>query len=159
MKAIFAGTFDPFTAGHRDITKRALAVFGDVTVAVASDTGKTARPLDVRLNIAETATADLNGVTVETFSGLLSDYLAKLGDCVIVRGVRNSRDAEYERDLVRVYRSLCGKDAVFFATSAEFEHVSSTTVRQLAELGGALDGYVVPCTVQAIIKHYGKKAG
>ena len=147
MKAIFAGTFDPFTAGHRDITERALAVFGDVTVAVASDTGKTARPLDVRLNIAETATADLNGVTVETFSGLLSDYLAKLGDCVIVRGVRNSRD-----------RSLCGKDAVFFATSAEFEHVSSTTVRQLAELGGALDGYVVPCTVQAIIKHYGKKA-
>ena len=59
MKAIFAGTFDPFTAGHRDIAQRAAGVFGNVTVAVASDTGKTAQPLDVRLKIATESIADI----------------------------------------------------------------------------------------------------
>ncbi|MDE6965423.1 MAG: adenylyltransferase/cytidyltransferase family protein, partial [Clostridiales bacterium] len=103
MKAIFAGTFDPFTAGHRDIAQRAAGVFGNVTVAVASDTGKTAQPLDVRLKIATESIADISGATAEAFSGLLSDYLSAKGDCVIVRGVRNARDADYERDLVRVY--------------------------------------------------------
>ncbi|MDE6401002.1 MAG: pantetheine-phosphate adenylyltransferase [Clostridiales bacterium] len=156
MKAIFAGTFDPFTTGHRDIAERALSVFGNVTVAVANDTGKTAQPIDVRLAIAKDATSDLSGVAVEPFSGLLSDYLAAQGDCVIVRGVRNTRDMEYERDHVRIYKSLCGKDAVLFITSAEYEHVSSTVVRQLAALGGTLDGYVAERTAATVAKYYGK---
>ena len=156
MKAIFAGTFDPFTAGHRDIAQRAAGVFGNVTVAVASDTGKTAQPLDVRLKIATESIADINCATAEAFSGLLSDYLSAKGDCVIVRGVRNARDADYERDLVRVYKSLCGKDAVLFITSADFEHVSSTVVRQLAALGGSLDGYVASSAASTVALYYGK---
>lgn len=156
MKAIVAGTFDPFTSGHMDIVKRACAVFGEVTVAVAADTGKNALALEERVRIAKVATCDLSGVSVEPFFGLLSEYLTASGDCVLVRGVRNSIDMEYERDHARIYRSLCGKDAVCFITSAEYEHVSSTVVRELAALGSPLKGYAVPQTEQLIKQLYGK---
>ena len=156
MKAIFAGTFDPFTLGHRDIVERAAKVFGGVTVAVAEDTGKTTAPISVRLEIAKASVSGIPGVSVQAFSGLLTDYMKMQGDCVIVRGVRNARDAEYERDLTRVYESLSGVDAVCFFTKAELEHVSSTVVRQLAELAAPLDGYVFVGAKDLIVGHYSK---
>ncbi|MCH5165159.1 MAG: pantetheine-phosphate adenylyltransferase [Clostridiales bacterium] len=159
MKAILAGTFDPFTIGHRDLVLRTLGVFGGVTIAVAADTEKNPAPVDVRVDIAKAATADLSGVTVERFDGLLSDYIKTKGDCVLVRGIRNSRDSEYERDHARIYKSLCGVDMVCFMTSAEYEHISSTVVRTLASLGCELDGYIVPQTTDIIKDYYGKKMG
>lgn len=158
MKAIIAGTFDPFTVGHRDITERALAVFGSAIIAVAYDTGKNALPLADRLEIAERSVDGLSNITIEPFSGLLSEYLSAHGDCVLVRGIRNTRDAEYERDISRVYASLCGKETVFFVTRAEYEHVSSSVVRELVKLGAELDGYVVPSARQYIENKYAAKA-
>lgn len=158
MKAIFAGTFDPFTAGHRDITERALGVFGNVTVAVARETGKSCADVRERERIAKLAVGDLNGVTVTVFDGLLSDFLTANGDCVSVRGARDCRDFEYERELAAVYKSLCGKETVVFMTAAELCHVSSTTVRELARLGGALKGYVVPQSERDIISAYAKRS-
>lgn len=157
MKAILAGTFDPFTLGHLDIAKRAKSLFDDVVIAVASDTGKDTVPLDVRTQIVRASVSGVDGITVEPFSGLLSDYLTAKGECVLVRGIRNSRDMEYERDHARIYKSLCGKDAVCFITSAEYEHVSSTVVRELAALNGALDGYVADGAKDIITKYYGKR--
>lgn len=154
MKAIFAGTFDPFTLGHRSITERALALFGNVTIAVASDTGKNTVSLLERAEIARVATFGLRGIKIEPFSGLLSEYLAANGECVLVRGVRGMRDTEYERDLSRVYKSLCGKDTVFFMTDAPYEHISSTVVRELVKLGGDISGYVVPQSAELIKKLY-----
>lgn len=156
MKAIMIGAFDPFTLGHRDIAQRALAVFGDLTVAVAEDTGKNTASLSDRQEIAKLATSDLNGVTVESFRGLASDYLAAQGGCILVRGIRNSRDLEYECDHARIYKSLCGVDAVNFITAAEYGHISSSVVRELAGLGGALSGYVTPSTEKIIAEIYGK---
>lgn len=159
MKAIIAGTFDPFTAGHRDLAERALDIFGDVTIAVASDTGKRAAPLAVRVNIAELSVSDLRGVKVTPFNGLLSDYLTACGQCVLVRGVRNVKDFEYERELAAVYRSLCGKDCVLLATAPELGHVSSTVVRELAALSvtDKLAAYVVPAALDGVLAQYGKK--
>ena len=156
MKAIFAGTFDPFTTGHRNIAERAVRLFGNLTIAVASDTGKNTVSLLDRAEIVRIATLDMRAVAIEPFSGLLSDYLAKNGDCVLVRGVRGMRDTEYERDLSRVYKSLCGKDTVFLMTGAEFEHVSSTVVRELVSLGGDINGYVMPQTAELLKKLYRK---
>ena len=142
MKAIFAGTFDPFTLGHKDITERAAHVFGDVVVAVAEDTGKNSMPLDIRLKIAEQAIRGIKGASVTPFKGLLSEFAKGQGECVLVRGIRNSRDMEYEREHARIYRS------------AAYEHVSSTAVRELAALGGELSGYVAPNTEDIIKKTY-----
>lgn len=158
MKAVIAGTFDPFTTGHKNIVERALGIFGDVTIAVASDTGKNTASLDIRTEIARLSVLDLQNVSVEPFSGLLSDFLTAQGECVLVRGIRNVRDAEYERDLSRVYCSLCDKDTVVLFTDARFEHVSSSVVRELVALDAELDGYVVPAAEELIKKTYVKRS-
>ncbi|MDE7108145.1 MAG: pantetheine-phosphate adenylyltransferase [Clostridiales bacterium] len=157
MKAIFAGTFDPFTLGHRNIVERAAKLFDGAIIAVADDTGKNTAPLSVRTEIAKAAVADMPTVTVESFSGLLSDYVTKKGDCVLVRGVRNSNDLEYERDLTAVYKSLCGVESIIIITDSAYGHVSSTVVRAVAALGGDINGYVVPSTAKQIAEVYGKK--
>lgn len=158
MKAIFAGTFDPFTSGHRNIAERAAAVFGNVTVAVAAVTGKNAAPLDVRIKIAEAALAGQSGACVQPFDGLLSDFCKKNAPCVLVRGVRSAVDLDYETTHTRVYNSLCGVQSVLFITDTQYAHVSSTVVRELISLGAPLDGYVVSGTEKMIAEFYGAKS-
>lgn len=158
MKAILAGTFDPFTSGHADLAARAVAAFGNVTVAVAAETGKACAPLDVRLNIARLSLAAIENAQVVAFDGLLTDYIKKQGECVLIRGARNGRDFEYECEHSAVYRSLCDIDFIVFPTKPELAHVSSTNVRTLAALGvtDELAAYVVPSAIAEIIKVYGK---
>ena len=157
MKAIFAGTFDPFTRGHRDIVERAAMLFDSVIVAVAEDTGKVTAPLGIRTEIAKIATSDMSNVKVESFFGLLTDYAKQQGDCVLIRGVRNAIDLEYERDLTRVYKSMGGVESVIILSAADCSHVSSSVVRTAVALGGDISEFVVPNTVQKITEIYGKK--
>lgn len=156
MKAIFAGAFDPFTLGHKDIAERAAKAFGSVTVAVAADTGKSTAPLATRVEIARKALDGVGGISVMPFDGLLSEFIKTQGECVLVRGIRNSRDMEYERDHARIYNSLCGVDMLCLMPAAQYEHISSTVVRELAALGGELKGYIAPKTEALIIAAYGK---
>ncbi len=158
MRAIFAGTFDPFTTGHADIVKRSAACFSEVVVAVAADCAKSAAPVTVRAEIAELAVKELklDNVKVLPFCGLLTDFADSLGGGVLVRGVRNGRDLDYESELCGVYRSLNGIDAVVFITLPELSHVSSTAVRQLTALGAPLDGYVMSETEDYIRAVYGR---
>lgn len=161
MKAIFAGAFDPFTMGHRDVAERALKVFGTVVIAVAAQTGKNAAPLDVRKKTVELSVADMlgKGVTVTAFDGALSDFVkAQGGACVLVRGVRNGGDWEYENAHARIYNSLCGVESVFFAASPSHAHISSTAVRELAYAGCALDGYAAENAIEQIKYYYGKRS-
>ena len=157
MKAIFAGTFDPFTIGHRDIVERAARLFDGVIVAVAVDTGKPAAPLKVRTEIAKSAVKDLSNVTVESFCGLLTDFAKEKGYCVLIRGVRNCADLDYERDLTNVYKSMSGIESLIIISSPELSHVSSSVVRTAAALGGDISKFVVKGTVQKIAEIYGKK--
>ncbi|MDE7464176.1 MAG: pantetheine-phosphate adenylyltransferase [Clostridiales bacterium] len=158
MKAVLAGAFDPFTAGHRDLAERAAKIFGDVVIAVAADTGKTTAELLDRLSIAQASVSGINNVSVVSFSGLLTEFLNASAPCVLLRGLRGVRDAEYERDLCRIYKSGSDCECVYLFSRAELEHVSSTTVRQLAMLGAYLDGYVAPQAVGMVKKIYGKTA-
>lgn len=154
MKAIIAGAFDPFTAGHYDIVKRARAIFGEAIVAVAEDTGKDTMPISVRVEIARKAVEGLFGVTVEPFSGLLTDYAASKGECVLVRGVRSEADIAYERSNSLIYRSLSGIETLVMLSAPEYMHISSTAVRTLARLSAPIGGYVVAGTEELILKHY-----
>lgn len=154
MTAVYPGTFDPFTLGHRDIAERASKVFDNVIIAVAADTGKRCEQLAARVKIAELSVADIKNARVQSFSGLLTDFLHKCGDCVIVRGLRSSVDFESERNLDGVYKSLSVKDGVFFMSSPQFMHVSSTVVRQLCEIGASIKDYVCGEAIDCVRENY-----
>lgn len=158
MKAVFAGTFDPFTVGHADIVERALAVFGGVTVVVAEQTGKNTASIADRVDIVKRSVSTMRNVSVVSFDGLLSDFVKSCGDCVLVRGVRNNRDLDYERELASVYKRLCGADTVFFVSSPSVADVSSTVVRELAALGAPLDGFVADETKAIAAEIYGRRS-
>lgn len=151
MKAIIAGAFDPFTLGHYNIVKRAVAVLGEAIIAVAEDTGKNVVDIETRTKIVSKSIENLQGVSVATFNGLLSEFLKSNMPCVLVRGLRGVRDCEYERDLSRVYGSQCDCECVYLIADGKTEHISSTVVRQLAELDAPLDGYVCD-NVKNIVK-------
>ena len=159
MKAIFAGAFDPFTVGHKDIALRAARLFDSVTVAVAVETGKHSISADKRIDIARQSVSNAMNIEVVGFSGLLADFvkdlLLKGEKCALVRGLRGARDIEYERDLMRIYREQCGVDTVFLYALAEHEHISSTVVRELARLNAPIDGYVDDGTIKQIYAIYG----
>lgn len=155
MKAIISGTFDPFTLGHRDLVVRALGIYGAVIVAVAKQTGKNTADAATRVDIAKKSLEGLENVDIVEFDGLLSDYVKSVGDCVIVRGLRGTRDLEYERDLDRAYKKLCGAETVYFLSPPELEHVTSTAVRTLAGLNAPIDDYVAAGAVRSIRKVYG----
>ena len=162
MRAIFAGTFDPFTVGHKDIALRAVRLFDSVTVAVALETGKRAVSVDKRIEIVCNSLIGAPNIEVEGFFGLLADYVkakekSEINNqkCVLVRGVRGTRDMEYERDLARIYREQCGADTVFLYARAEHEHISSTVVRELARLNAPIDGYVDENAIKQVYAIYG----
>lgn len=156
MKAVVAGTFDPFTLGHKDIVRRAAELFGSVTVAVACETGKRAVPADIRADIARKSVSDIAGVNVEIFDGLLTDYL-KGKDAVLVRGIRNSVDLEYEKELCEVYKRLSDVKIVHLLSSPELSHISSSAVRRLAALGADISSFAAENAVSLISDIYGKK--
>ncbi len=156
MTAIFAGTFDPFTVGHKDIVKRALDIFGSVTVAVATETGKCALPLSDRVRIAELSVSDLNGVSVEPFDGLLTEYVKSKNGAVLVRGIRDARDLDYERELCELYRILGAEKTVHIIGRPEYLSISSTAVRQIAALGGDISQLVDRAALKTVTELYGK---
>ena len=142
-KAIFAGSFDPFTLGHKDIVMRAAQMFDEVVVALASDNGKNSRPIEKREEIISASIEGISNVKVIHFDGLLTDLMSKLEIKFLVRGVRTAADYDYERNLMSVYRSQYPEtEFVLIPSKAELSHISSTVVRELVKLDGNLSGYV-----------------
>lgn len=134
--AVYAGTFDPITNGHIDLVKRALKMFDSVIVAVAANPQK--KPLfslKERTSLAKESLKDLNNAQVESFSGLLVDYLKEKNARIIVRGLRELSDFEREFQQAVINRRLYSKaDSVFIMTSAKYFYVSSSLVKELASL-------------------------
>ncbi|RTZ90517.1 MAG: pantetheine-phosphate adenylyltransferase [Deltaproteobacteria bacterium] len=153
IKAIYPGSFDPITYGHLDIIERGLGVFDHIVVAVAHNIEKEGLfTLEERKVLIEEATRDLDGVTVDSFEGLLVDYLERVGGSVIIRGLRATSDFEYEFHMASINRHLNENfDTFFMMTAKDYFFVSSRTIKEVAMLGGCVKG-LVPENVEKALK-------
>ncbi len=131
--ALFPGSFDPFTAGHLNILKRALTMFDEVVVAIGINIDKKGHFTTRRkMEIIRQATAGMEGVKIVEYDNLTVDICRELGIRHIVRGVRNMIDFETERSIADANRKLAPEiDTIIIPTAQEFAHISSTAVRDL----------------------------
>ncbi len=150
--AVYSGTFDPLTLGHEDVVRRAAVLFDQVVIAVARAHHKnTLFTLDERLQLAQDALADCPNVTALPFDGLIVDFVKTQGARVIVRGLRSLTDYDYETQMAGMNRHLAPQvDTVFLHTSADVQHISSTLVREIAQLGGDVSALVSAPVLQAL---------
>ncbi|SFJ78557.1 pantetheine-phosphate adenylyltransferase [Succinivibrio dextrinosolvens] len=151
--AVFPGTFDPLTKGHLDIIRRASALFDKVIVAVANSPSKhTFLTLEERICSAKDALAEFSNVEVEGFKGLLIDYLKEKQCNVLVRGLRNATDYDYEAQLTGMYRAFVPElEIVFLQTSPDYSFISSTLVREIFIHGGDISKLVPQQVFELII--------
>jgi pantetheine-phosphate adenylyltransferase len=142
--ALFPGSFDPFTAGHLNILKRALTMFDEVVVAVGVNIDKRGFfPNEKRIEIIEQAVKGLEGVRIIQYGNLTVDVCRELGIRHIVRGVRNMIDFETERSIADANRKLAPEvETIIIPTAQEFAHISSTAVRDILKHGGATSLFV-----------------
>ena len=143
--AVYPGTFDPMTLGHEDVVRRATQLFSKVIVAVAAGHHKkTLFNLPERIQMAREVVAPYSEqVTVESFSGLLRDFVVARGGKAMVRGLRAVTDFDYEFQLAGMNRSLMPDvETVFLTPSDKYQFISSTFVREIAMLGGEIDKFV-----------------
>ncbi len=150
--AIYPGSFDPITYGHIDIVERALEIFDKVIVAIANNGEKRSLfTIEERLQMAKKIFKETPNVIVDSFKGLLVDYVAKTNAKVILRGLRATSDFEYEFHMASMNRSLnTHLDTLFMMTNKDYFFVSSRTIKEVASLGGGVDGLVPDLVVRRL---------
>lgn len=153
-KAIYPGTFDPVTNGHVDIIERAANIFPKLIIAVASN--KVKRPffsLETRIRLLEESIVHLSGVQVIGFDNLLIDFVQEQNAGVILRGLRAVSDFEYEFQLAGMNRKLYQEVETLFLTPSEHVmFISSSLVREIANLNGDVSQFVPPCVADELQK-------
>jgi pantetheine-phosphate adenylyltransferase len=136
--AVFPGSFDPLTNGHLDLIRRGTRLFDKVIIAVLENEGKS--PLfsvPERMELIRTCTRDLPSVEVQSFSGLLVDFMREVGSNVVVRGIRAISDYEYELQMALMNRELnADTETMFMMPAVEYTYVSSRLVKEVFRLGG-----------------------
>ena len=144
--AVYPGTFDPMTLGHEDVVRRATQLFDRIIVAVAAGHHKKSLfSLAERMDMAREAVKAYPQVEVESFGGLLRDFVVARGAKAMVRGLRAVTDFDYEFQLAGMNRSLMPNvETVFLTPSDKYQFISSTFVREIALLGGEVHKFVSP---------------
>jgi pantetheine-phosphate adenylyltransferase len=145
-RAIYPGTFDPITNGHKDLVRRAAGIFDRVLVAIASNPGKTPMfTLEERIDMARRVLADIPNVEVIGYSGLTVDFMRQHSIRIVVRGLRAISDFEFEFQLANMQRHLLRDiETVFLTPQEQFTFISSTLIREIAVYGGNVDEFVDP---------------
>ena len=156
--AVYPGSFDPMTLGHEELVRRASQLFGHLIVAVAA--GHHKKPmfdLAERLEMVRAAVARFPNVTVESYDGLLRDFVVARGARAMVRGLRAVTDFDYEFQLAGMNRRLMPDvETVFLTPSDQYQFVSSTYVREIATLGGEVHQLVSPGVFQRLMAKSGR---
>jgi pantetheine-phosphate adenylyltransferase len=157
--AVYPGSFDPFTNGHVDIVGRALKAFDKLIIAIAVNPSKSGFfSVQERIDMANELYGDEPRVEVDAFSGLLVNYLRNRGAKAVVRGLRAVSDFEYEFQMANMNRKLYPNAETFFLmTGNDYFYVSSSLVKEVAGLGGCLDGLVPQSVLDELHKKIGGK--
>ncbi|MBM6864539.1 pantetheine-phosphate adenylyltransferase [Bacteroides caecigallinarum] len=135
-KAIFPGTFDPFTVGHFSVVKRALTFMDEIVIGIGiNESKRTWFPTEKRVQMIRELYADEPRIKVEAYSGLTIDFARECGAKFIVRGIRTVRDFEYEETIADINRKMAGIETILLFTEPELTSVSSTIVRELLQFG------------------------
>ena len=151
-RALYPGTFDPLTNGHLDLVKRALRLFDGVVVAVG--TGRDKSPMfsvEERIGFFKDAVKSLNNVEVISIDGLLVDTVSETGTVAIIRGLREVSDFEYEFQMALMNRRLARDiETVFLMPSLSYIYLDSTIMKEVALLGGDVDGLAPEAVIRAL---------
>jgi pantetheine-phosphate adenylyltransferase len=155
--AVYPGSFDPITLGHLDIAARAANLFDEVHILVVHNPSKSPRfSSEERVELIRTGLAELKisgpaRIMVDTLdSGLLVNYCKMIGATALVKGFRTSVDLDYELPMAQVNRDLAAVETVFIPADPIHGHVSSSLVKQVADLGGEVTKYVTESTARAL---------
>ena len=146
-KALYAGSFDPITNGHLNIIERAAKMYDSLTVAIVVNPNKSGFfSIDERMDLVREVTKHIPNVEVDSFSGLLADYVNERSFTAYVRGLRSSADFQSESRMSQMNARLFTGDTetVFMMTDPEFSFVSSSIVKEVSSLGGSVEGLVDP---------------
>lgn len=155
--AVYPGTFDPITNSHVDLIERSTKIFDEVIIAVTNNPAK--KPvfsIDERLAFVEDAVGNFDNVKVDSFDGLLVDYVVRVGGIAIVRGLRAVSDFEYELQMALMNRRLSGIETVFLTPPDEYSFLSSTMVKEVASFGGPVKGLVPRKVAEALRRKFKK---
>jgi len=152
VKAVFAGSFDPPTYGHLDVISRSARIFNELHVLLAVNGQKASLfTSDERMEMLRELTSEYVNVHIFRWEGLVVDYAKKNGINVLIRGVRNVSDFSYEFDLALLNRSLqAGIETLFLPPDPRFFVLRSSSIRELASLGGDLSQMVPSCVAQRL---------
>ncbi len=155
--AVYPGSFDPITYGHLDIIRRTLTIFDEVIVAVARNSQKSSLfTTEARVALIQQVLHEEKRLTVDTFTGLLIDYVSSRKAHVIIRGLRAISDFEYEFQIAQMNSSI-GQDieTLFMMTSVQYGYLSSSIVKEVCSLNGNIDVFVPPEVKAALRLKYG----
>jgi pantetheine-phosphate adenylyltransferase len=156
LTALCPGTFDPVTNGHLDVVGRASSMFDTVVVAVLENPSKAPLfTLQERVGLLEESLRDLGNVRVGSFGGLLVDYAGAQGAQMIVKGLRAVSDYEYEIQMAQMNQRIGGLETLFMATSPKWSFLSSSLVKEVARLGGDVEGLVPDHVRKALVDRLG----
>ncbi len=155
--AIYPGSFDPFTHGHMDIVRRGLEIFDTVVIAVANNSEKkTLFSVTERVDILKNLTEANPRLRVDSFDGLLVEYVVAKKARVILRGLRAVTDFEFEFQLAQMNHTVCQQvETLFMMTSPKFAYLSSSIVKEVGRLKGDISKFVPPLVMQELMKKFG----
>ena len=155
-KALYPGTFDPVTLGHIDLIERALHLFDEVTVAIATSESKTpVFTLEERIDHIQTIFEGNKRIKVIGFTGLVVDLAKEEESKILIRGLRAVSDFEYEFQMTNMNRAMSPDlESVFLTPKAKFSFLSSTLVREIASMGGEISSFVDPIIEEALKKRF-----
>ncbi len=158
-RAVYPGSFDPITFGHLDIIERSSKMVDELVVGVLCNSAKNSLfSLEERVNMIKEMTKDLPNVRVESFDGLLVDYVKQIDASIIIRGLRAVTDFEYELQLAQI-NHVQNEDieTVFLITNLKYSYLSSTIVKEIASYGGDISKFVPEQLMDRIYAKYKEK--
>lgn len=155
---VYPGTFDPLTLGHQDVVNRVAAHHESVVVAISDSRSNTLFTMAERVDMAKAILVGLPNVRVMPFSGLVTDFARDIGASLIVRGLRDASDFDYERRMASLNRILQPTiDTHFIIPDDRYQSITGTLVREIAMMGGDVRAFVNPVVLVALQEKYLKR--